>query len=60
MPLVIAVISWIVVVILALTVIGIVLVPFVQFYFQVSIFRMFATAFRKHQPAGSRARRRRR
>ena len=45
MPIVIAVISWVVTGVLAVTVVGLVLVPFVQFYGQVAVFRMFGSAF---------------
>jgi len=45
MPIVVAVITWVVSGVLAATFIGIVLVPFVQFYGQVAVFRMFGTAF---------------
>lgn len=45
MPLVVAVVLWIATSILAVTVIGLLLVPFLQFYGQVAVFRMFGTAF---------------
>ncbi|GAB7091149.1 DUF4013 domain-containing protein [Halorubrum luteum] len=45
MPLVVAFVLWIATGILAVTVIGLVLVPFVQFYGQVAVFRMFGIAF---------------
>ncbi len=45
MPLVVSLILWAVTGVLTITVIGLVLVPFVQFYGQVAIFRMFGRAF---------------
>lgn len=45
MPLVVAFVLWIATGILAVTVIGLMLVPFVQFYGQVAVFRMFGIAF---------------
>ncbi|SNR30199.1 DUF4013 domain-containing protein [Halorubrum vacuolatum] len=45
MPLVVSLILWAVTGVLAITVIGLVLIPFVQFYGQVAIFRMFGRAF---------------
>jgi len=45
LPLVVAVFLWIATSILSITVIGLLLVPFLQFYGQVAIFRMFGTAF---------------
>ena len=45
MPIVIAVLVFVVTFVLMLTIIGGVLIPFVQFYAQVAIFRMFGTAF---------------
>ncbi|MUW15276.1 DUF4013 domain-containing protein [Halorubrum sp. CBA1125] len=45
MPLVVAVVTWIVTAVLAVTIVGLVLVPFVQFYGQVAVFRMFGSAF---------------
>ena len=45
-PLVVAVLLWIATSILALTGIGLLLVPFVQFYGQLAVFRMFGSAFR--------------
>jgi hypothetical protein len=45
LPLVVAVLLWIATSILSITVIGLVLVPFLQFYGQVAVFRMFGTAF---------------
>ena len=44
-PLVVAVLLWVVTVVLAVTIIGLLLVPFVQFYGQVAVFRMFGAAF---------------
>lgn len=44
-PIIIAVILWIATTILSITVIGLVLVPFLQFYGQVAIFRMFGLAY---------------
>ena len=46
LPLVVAVLLWIATSILALTGIGLLLVPFVQFYGQLAVFRMFGSAFR--------------
>jgi len=46
LPIVVAVILWIATSILAFTVVGLLLVPFLQFYGQVTIFRMFGTAFK--------------
>ncbi|OYR85690.1 hypothetical protein DJ71_07370, partial [Halorubrum sp. E3] len=45
MPIVVAVVSWIATAVLAVTVVGLLLVPFVQFYGQVAVFRMFGAAF---------------
>jgi len=45
MPIVVAVVVWIATAVLAVTVVGLLLVPFVQFYGQVAVFRMFGTAF---------------
>lgn len=45
-PLVVAVLLWIVTGILSITIIGVVLVPFLQFYGQVAVFRMFGSAFK--------------
>jgi hypothetical protein len=45
MPIVVGIITNIVSNILAITVIGLVLVPFVTYYGQVAVFRMFGTAF---------------
>lgn len=45
MPIVVAVITWIVTAVLSVTVVGLLLVPFVQFYGQVAVFRMFGSAF---------------
>jgi hypothetical protein len=45
MPIVVGVITNIISNILAITVIGLVLVPFVTYYGQVAVFRMFGTAF---------------
>jgi len=46
LPLVVAVLLWIATSILSITVIGLLLVPFLQFYGQVAIFRMFGSAFK--------------
>ena len=46
MPLVVAVVLWVATTILSITVVGLLLVPFLQFYGQVAIFRMFGTAFK--------------
>lgn len=51
LPIVVAVILWVVTFVLAITIIGILFIPFVQFYGQVAIFRMFGTAF--HEVRGS-------
>jgi hypothetical protein len=45
MPLVVTFVLWIATGILAVTVIGLLLVPFLQFYGQVAVFRMFGSAF---------------
>ena len=45
MPIVVAVLIWIATALLAVTVVGLLLVPFVQFYGQVAVFRMFGSAF---------------
>ena len=45
MPIVVAVITWIITAVLVVTVVGILLLPFVQFYGQVAVFRMFGSAF---------------
>ncbi|OYR50723.1 hypothetical protein DJ73_15640 [Halorubrum sp. Ea1] len=45
MPIVVAVVVWIATAVLAVTVVGLLLVPFVQFYGQVAVFRMFGSAF---------------
>lgn len=45
MPIVVAIVVFLASVVLFVTVVGIVLVPFVQFYGQVAVFRMFGTAF---------------
>ncbi len=45
MPIVVAIVTWILTGVLAVTVVGLLLVPFVQFYGQVAVFRMFGTAF---------------
>ncbi|WP_435075724.1 DUF4013 domain-containing protein [Halorubrum sp. HHNYT27] len=57
MPIVVAIVIWIATAVLAVTVVGLLLVPFVQFYGQVAVFRMFGTAFatvndRVESPAG--------
>lgn len=46
LPLVVAVLLWVVTFILNITVVGLILVPFLQFYGQVAVFRMFGTAFK--------------
>lgn len=51
LPIVIGVLLWIVAFVLAVTIIGVVFLPFVQFYGQVAIFRMFGTAFEANAPA---------
>ncbi|WP_049951627.1 DUF4013 domain-containing protein [Halostagnicola larsenii] len=48
-PLFVAMVSWVIMAILVVTLVGILLIPFVQFYFQVSVFRMFGTAFKNQQ-----------
>lgn len=45
MPIVVAIVVFVVSVVLLATFVGAVLIPFVQFYGQVAIFRMFGTAF---------------
>ncbi|WP_193308557.1 DUF4013 domain-containing protein [Halorubrum halophilum] len=45
MPIVVAVVTWIITAVLSITVVGLLLVPFVQFYGQVAVFRMFGAAF---------------
>jgi len=45
MPLVVAVLLWVATMILSITFVGLLLVPFLQFYGQVTVFRMFGTAF---------------
>lgn len=45
MPIVIGVLIWVVSAVLVITIVGVVLLPFVQFYGQVAVFRMFGTAF---------------
>ncbi|WP_058366323.1 DUF4013 domain-containing protein [Haloparvum sedimenti] len=45
LPIVVTFVLWIATLVLAFTVVGIVLLPFLQFYGQVAIFRMFGTAF---------------
>ncbi|WP_253739178.1 DUF4013 domain-containing protein [Halohasta salina] len=46
LPLVVAVLLWIATSILGLTGIGLLLVPFLQFYGQLAVFRMFGSAFK--------------
>ncbi len=46
LPLVVAVLLWIATSVLSITIIGLLLVPFLQFYGQVAVFRMFGTAFK--------------
>ncbi len=53
LPLVVAFVVWIVVGILFATIVGALLVPFVQFYAQVAIFRMFGLAFAEVQGSES-------
>lgn len=45
LPIVVAIILWMATFVLAMTVIGIVFLPFLQFYGQVAVFRMFGVAF---------------
>jgi hypothetical protein len=45
-PILVAVVIWIATSVLAITIIGLLLVPFLQFYGQVAIFRMFGLAYR--------------
>lgn len=45
MPIVVAVVTWVATAVLAVTLVGLLLVPFVQFYGQVAVFRMFGSAF---------------
>lgn len=53
MPIVVGVIINIISFVLGITIIGYLLVPFVSFYGQVAIFRMFGLAFAKQSPKGS-------
>lgn len=46
LPLVVAVLLWITTSILSVTIVGLLLVPFLQFYGQLAVFRMFGSAFR--------------
>ena len=46
LPLVVAVLLWIATSILSVTIVGLLLVPFLQFYGQLAVFRMFGSAFR--------------
>lgn len=46
LPIVVAVLLWMATFVLAITVIGLVFLPFIQFYGQVAIFRMFGVAFK--------------
>ncbi|WP_243637752.1 DUF4013 domain-containing protein [Natrarchaeobius oligotrophus] len=50
LPIVIAVIAWVVMALLTMTIVGIVLVPVVYFYSYVAICRMFGLAFAKTSP----------
>ncbi|MFB6081330.1 MAG: DUF4013 domain-containing protein [Halanaeroarchaeum sp.] len=45
LPIVVAVLIWVASAVLAFTIVGLVLLPFVQFYGQMAVFRMFGTAF---------------
>lgn len=45
LPIVVAILLWVASFLLAATVVGLVLLPFLQFYGQVAIFRMFGTAY---------------
>lgn len=45
LPIVVAVILWMATFVLAITVIGILFLPFLQFYGQIAVFRMFGKAF---------------
>lgn len=45
LPIVVTFVLWIATTVLVFTIVGIVLLPFLQFYGQVAIFRMFGTAF---------------
>ncbi|MFP4117254.1 MAG: DUF4013 domain-containing protein [Salinivenus sp.] len=47
LPIVVAVILWVLTFILLITIIGAILIPFVQFYGQVVVFRMFGVAYRE-------------
>lgn len=46
-PIVIGLLLWLVTVILVFTFVGVLLIPFVQFYGQVAVFRMFGLAFKR-------------
>lgn len=45
LPIVVAIILWVATFVLAITVIGVIFLPFLQFYGQVAVFRMFGQAF---------------
>lgn len=49
LPIVIAIVLWIASIILAITIIGLLFFPFLQFYGEVAIFRMFGSAFNNVQ-----------
>lgn len=49
LPIVVGIVLWMVTVFLAITIVGLLFLPFLQFYGEVAIFRMFGTAFRNTQ-----------
>ncbi|MFW5924199.1 MAG: DUF4013 domain-containing protein [Halanaeroarchaeum sp.] len=49
LPIVVGIVLWVVSAVLAITVVGLLFLPFLQFYGEVAIFRMFGTAFRNTQ-----------
>ncbi|MFB6093828.1 MAG: DUF4013 domain-containing protein [Halanaeroarchaeum sp.] len=53
LPIVVGVVLWIVSMVLAVTIVGIVFLPFVQFYGQVAVFRMFGSAYAANVPTGA-------
>lgn len=55
LPLVVAVGIWLVTAALSITIVGLLLVPFLQFYGQVAVFRMFGSAYSSVDATGRRA-----
>jgi hypothetical protein len=45
MPIVVAIVLWMISILLTITIVGLLLLPFLQFYGQVAVFRMFGVAF---------------